>query len=73
MLITLLVCCVAAPPPEPEVNWRLRDPDGSLNWGLLTFVALAAACATVWGALVAQWAAYCRWACGLRSVCLRLE
>ncbi|KAL4439921.1 hypothetical protein ABPG75_002922 [Micractinium tetrahymenae] len=41
-------------------QWRLWGTDGSFNWGLATFVALAVACTAVWGALLAQWAAYCR-------------
>lgn len=53
-----------APPPAggpPEMQrWRLWGTDGSFNWGLATFVALAVACAAVWGAMLVQWAAYCR-------------
>lgn len=41
-------------------RWRLWGTDGSFNWGLATFVALAVACAAVWGAMLVQWAAYCR-------------
>jgi hypothetical protein len=45
---------------EPEdsedefVNWQLWDDDGSLNSGLILFVALCAACAVVWTALLLQ-------------------
>ncbi len=36
------------------VNWQLWNEDGSLNSGLLLFVALCAACSVVWSALLLQ-------------------
>ncbi|KAL4421188.1 hypothetical protein ABPG77_010063 [Micractinium sp. CCAP 211/92] len=52
--------------PMPRVDvpegphWRLWGADGSFNWSLATFIALTVACSAVWGALLVQWAAFCR-------------
>ena len=43
------------------MSWRIRDGEGRLNWGLISFLALASACVAVWGALLAQYAVYRRW------------
>lgn len=47
-----------APVPPPEMGWHLFDAEGHLNWGMVTFVALAVACTAVWGAMLVQWATY---------------
>jgi hypothetical protein len=39
---------------EQFVNWQLWNEDGSVNTGLLLFIALCVACAAVWTALLTQ-------------------
>lgn len=46
---------------EPgSINWSFRNEDGSINLGLLLFVALSGACAGVWAAGIVSWVAYTR-------------
>lgn len=54
-----------APGAEPELNWQLWNEDHTLNWGLLTFVTLASACATVWGIMVLHCCTFAR--CAART------
>ena len=54
--------CFAARGFEPDMSWSLFGRDGRLNWGLVTFVVLAAACVAVWGTLLVQFISYRR--CG---------
>ena len=42
------------------MSWRIRDAEGALNWGYLSFLGLASACVAVWGALLTQYALYRR-------------
>lgn len=44
---------------EPDMRWRFWTDDGELNWGLVTFVGLAVACAAVWGTMLGQYMGYC--------------
>jgi hypothetical protein len=38
----------------PMLNWRLYDEDGNLNWSVVLFGVLAAACTAIWAVLLAQ-------------------
>jgi hypothetical protein len=61
LLLLLPPLPAAVPGQEPDMSWRIRDGEGRLNWGLISFLALASACVAVWGALLAQYAVYRRW------------
>lgn len=42
------------PPEIPSISWSLWEFDGTINWPLLSFLALSAACIMVWSALLVQ-------------------
>lgn len=48
------------PPGADPIDWRVWDETGGLNWGLVVFAGLAAACGVVWLSLFAHVFRFCR-------------
>lgn len=46
-------------PGDDEIDWRVHGNGGTLNWGLVAFAGLAAACGFVWLTLLAHAFRFC--------------
>ncbi|KAK9805182.1 hypothetical protein WJX72_004362 [[Myrmecia] bisecta] len=45
--------------PE-DIDWGFQGDDGCVNWGMVVFVVLSAACCAVWFSLLRSWCRFCR-------------